>query len=44
MLGFLGLIGIRGLIAAFSGDWVNASWMFWFVWFIYFIPITRKKK
>ena len=44
MLGFLGLLGVKGIPALLAGDWIGASWILWFVWFIYFIPIRQRKK
>jgi hypothetical protein len=31
-------MGIQGIPAIMSGDWLQAIWLVWFVWFIYFIP------
>lgn len=44
MLGFLGLMGIQGLLGIYKGDWVQAISVGWFAWFIFFIPQKNKQQ
>lgn len=41
-LGFLALLGIRGLPGLFRGDCLEMAWLAWFAWLVFFIPLKTR--
>lgn len=41
-LGFLALLGLRGVPAIFRGECLEMAWLAWFAWIVFFLPERRK--